>query len=123
MDTALWIVQSLLAGIFLATGLIKLPTAPQDGGGTDGLGRRRHRRAVPHHWAAGGRRRCPGLILPGALGIAPGLAVAALGLVLTMIGAIVTHVRYGETGRLAVPIVLLGLALFVAVERFGAHSL
>ena len=42
---------------------------------------------------------------------------------LTMIGAIVTHVRYGETERLAVPIVLLGLALFVAVERFDAHSL
>jgi hypothetical protein len=39
MDTALWIVQSLLAGVFLATGLTKLPTAPQDGGGTDGLGR------------------------------------------------------------------------------------
>jgi hypothetical protein len=35
----------------------------------------------------------------------------------------VTHVRYGETERLAVPIILLGLALFVAVERFGAYSL
>ena len=42
---------------------------------------------------------------------------------LTSIGAIVTHVRYGETERLAVPIVLLGLALIVAVERFGAHRL
>jgi hypothetical protein len=29
----------------------------------------------------------------------------------------------GETDRLAVPIVLLALTLFVAVERFGAHSL
>jgi DoxX-like family len=65
-----------------------------------------------------------GLILPGALGIAPGLLpVAALGLALTMIGAIVTHVRYGETERLVVPLVLLGLTLFVAVERVGAHSL
>lgn len=40
-----------------------------------------------------------------------------------MIGGIVTHVRMGETDRLAVPIVLLALTLFVALERFGAHSL
>jgi DoxX-like family len=126
MDTALWIVQSLLAGIFLATGLIKL-TQP-----------RLKMAAGPMAWAADvtdGQFRtlgllevlgAIGLILPGALGIAPRLLpVAALGLVLvlTMIGAIVTHVRYGEAERLAVPIVLLGLALFVAVERFGAHNL
>lgn len=124
MDTALWIAQSLLAGIFLATGLMKL-TQP-----------RLKMAAGPMAWAADvtdARFRtigllevigAIGLILPGVLGIAPGLLpVAALGLVLTMIGAIVTHVRYGETERLVVPIVLLGLALFVAVERFGAHSL
>jgi hypothetical protein len=29
----------------------------------------------------------------------------------------------GETDRLAVPVVLLALCVFVAVERFGAHSL
>ena len=28
-----------------------------------------------------------------------------------------------ETDRLAVPIVLLALTLFLAIERFGAHSL
>ena len=116
--------QSLLAGIFLATGLIKI-TQP-----------RLKMAAGPMAWAADvtdGQFRtigllevigAIGLILPGALGIAPSvLPVAALGLVLIMIGAIVTHVRYGEIGRLAVPIVLLGLALVVAVERFGAHSL
>jgi hypothetical protein len=42
---------------------------------------------------------------------------------LTMIGAIVTHVRMGETHRLAVPIVLLALTLFVAIERLGPQSL
>lgn len=123
MDTVLWIAQSLLAGIFLATGLIKL-TQP-----------RLKMASGPMGWAADatdGQFRtigllevvgAVGLILPGALGIAPGLVpLAALGLALTMIGAIVTHVRYGETGRLAVPIVLLGLALFVAVERIAAHS-
>lgn len=65
-----------------------------------------------------------GLVLPGALGIAPVLTpLAAVGLALTMVGAIATHVRMGETDRLAVPIVLLALTLFVAVERFGPHSL
>jgi uncharacterized membrane protein YphA (DoxX/SURF4 family) len=123
MDTPLWIVQSLLAGIFLATGLIKL-TQP-----------RLKMAAGAMAWAADVTDRqfrtigllevigAIGLILPGALGIAPRLLpVAALGLVLMMIGAIVTHVRYGEIPRLAVPIVLLGLALVVAVERSGAHS-
>ena len=124
MDTVLWIVQCLLAGIFLATGLIKL-TQP-----------RLKMAAGPMGWAADVTDRqfrtigllevlgAIGLILPGALGIGPGLVpLAALGLVLTMIGAIVTHVRYGEAGRLAVPIVLLGLALFVVAERFAGHSL
>jgi hypothetical protein len=40
-----------------------------------------------------------------------------------MVGAIATHVRTGETDRLAVPVVLLALTLFVAVERFGTYSL
>ena len=65
-----------------------------------------------------------GPILPAVLGIAPTLvSLAAVGLALTMIGAIVTHLRLGETDRLAVPIVVLALALFVAVERFGAYPL
>jgi hypothetical protein len=65
-----------------------------------------------------------GLVLPAALGVAPGLtAVAALGLALTMVGAIHTHVRMGEADRLAPAVVLLVLALLVAVERFGPHSL
>jgi uncharacterized membrane protein YphA (DoxX/SURF4 family) len=96
----LWIAQSLLAAIFLATGLIKL-TQP-----------RLKMAAGPMGWAADvtdGRCRtigllevlgAIGLILPGALGVAPGLVpLAAPGLALTMIGAIVTHVRYGEAGR------------------------
>jgi hypothetical protein len=32
------------------------------------------------------------------------------------------HVRHGETNRLAVPIVVLALALFVAIEGFGTYS-
>lgn len=124
METALWIAQALLAGIFLATGLTKL-TQP-----------RIKMAAGPMAWAAEVTDRqfrtigvlevlgAIGLILPGALGFAPGLLpLAAAGLVLTMVGAIATHVRYRETDRLVVPVIVLGLALFVAIERFGAHSL
>jgi hypothetical protein len=124
METALWIVQTLLAAIFFVTGTIKL-TQP-----------RLKLAAGPMAWAADvtdGQFRtigllevlgALGLILPGALGIAPMLVpLAATGLALTMVGAIVTHLRLGETDRLAVPIIVLALALFVAIERFGAHSL
>lgn len=124
MDTAVWIVAALLAALFLVTGLTKI-TQP------------RFKMAEgPMEWAADvtdGQFRtvgvlellgAAGLILPAVLGIAPTLVpLAAVGLALTMVGAIVAHVRLGETDRLAVPIVVLALALFVAVERFGAYPL
>ena len=124
METALCTAQVLLAAIFLATGLTKL-TQP-----------RAQLAAGPMSWAADVTDAefravgllevlgALGLVLPGALGLAPLLTpLAAVGLALTMVGAIATHVRMGETDRLAVPVVLLALTLFVAVERFGPHSL
>jgi uncharacterized membrane protein YphA (DoxX/SURF4 family) len=124
MITALWTSQLLLAAIFFATGLTKL-TQP-----------RAQLAAGPMGWAADVTDvqfrtvgllevlGALGLVLPGALGVAPLLTpLAAVGLALTMVGAIVTHLRMGETDRLAVPIVLLALSLFLALERFGAYSL
>ncbi|MGZ8726199.1 MAG: DoxX family protein [Aeromicrobium sp.] len=124
METALWTAQVLRAALFLATGLTKL-TQP-----------RAQLAAGPMGWAADVSDvefravgvleilGALGLVLPGALGIAPFLTpLAAVGLALTMVGAIATHVRRGETDRLVVPVVLLALTLFVAVERFGPHSL
>ena len=97
METALWIVQGLLAAIFLVTGMTKL-TQP-----------RQKMAAGPMRWAADVTDRqfrtigllevlgAIGLILPAALGIAPLLTpLAAVGLVLIMIGAIHAHVRYGR---------------------------
>jgi len=64
-----------------------------------------------------------GLILPPALGLAPILApLAATGLVLIMIGAIVVHARRKETETLPVNVLLLLLAAFVAWGRFGPYS-
>jgi uncharacterized membrane protein YphA (DoxX/SURF4 family) len=64
-----------------------------------------------------------GLVLPPALDIAPILSpLAALGLVLMMIGAIVVHTRRKEYQGLPVNIVLLLLAAFVAWGRFGPYA-
>src|SRR5262249_35050345 len=61
-----------------------------------------------------------GLILPPLLGIAPVLtALAATGLVLLMIGAIVTHARRKEAW--VANVILLVLALAVALGRFGPY--
>ena len=123
METALWIVQVLLAAIFLVTGTTKL-TQP-----------RQKMAAGPMRWAADVTDRqfrtigllevlgALGLILPAALGLAPLLTpLAAVGLAVIMVAAIYTHVRYDESERLAVPIVVLALALFVALEGFGTYS-
>jgi uncharacterized membrane protein YphA (DoxX/SURF4 family) len=120
VETALWTTQLLLAAIFLATGLTKLSQP------------RSQLAAGPMSWAADVTDvqfrtvgllevlGALGLVLPGALGVAPLLTpLAAVGLAMTMVGAIVTHVRTGETDRLAVPLVLLTLTLFVATARFG----
>ena len=123
METALWIVQGVLAGIFVLTGMTKL-TQPRE-----------KMAAGPMSWAADVNDAqfrgigalellgAAGLIVPGVLGIAGVLTpLAATGLALTMVGAVLTHARLGETGRLGAPVLLLALVLFIALERFGPHS-
>ena len=51
------------------------------------------------------------------------MPLAAIGLALTMVGAVATHARYGEPARVVMPIIVLGLLLFVAIARLSAHSL
>jgi uncharacterized membrane protein YphA (DoxX/SURF4 family) len=123
METALVTAQLLLAAIFVATGVTKL-TQP-----------RAKLAAGPMAWAADVTDvefrtvgllevlGALGLVLPRAFGIAELLTpLAAVGLALTMIGAITTHVRMGETDRLAVPIVLLVLSVFIAIAGFGMYG-
>ena len=60
-----------------------------------------------------------GLILPAVTGILPWLTpVAATGLALTMVGAMITHGRRGEYSGIGVNLVLSVLALFVVYGRF-----
>lgn len=64
-----------------------------------------------------------GVVLPVATGILPWLTpLAAVGLVLTMIGAMITHLRRSEYSGAAFNVVLLVMAAFVAYGRFVVVS-
>ncbi|HEX4253299.1 MAG TPA: DoxX family protein [Pseudonocardia sp.] len=123
MATLVWVLQILLAVVFVAAGLVKLlrPKAElraQMGwvddypdNGVKAIGAVEVLAAI-------------GLILPALTGIATVFVpLAALGLVLLMIGAAITHGRRKEYPFVAGNVVLLIIALIVAWTRFGAYSL
>jgi uncharacterized membrane protein YphA (DoxX/SURF4 family) len=124
MNVAIWVAQVLLALTFLVSGGMKLmrprlqlqAQLPYVEEFTDGQVK-----------TIGGLEvlAAIGLILPSVLRVAPVLSgAAAVGVVLLMIGAIVTHVRRDEVNaRLSVNVVLLALALVVAWARFGPYPL
>jgi uncharacterized membrane protein YphA (DoxX/SURF4 family) len=64
-----------------------------------------------------------GLILPAATGIAPVLTpLAATGIAIIMVGAIVVHARRREAQGVVINIVLLVIAALIAWGRFGPYS-
>lgn len=123
MNIALWIVAGLLAVAFLAGGAMKL-IQPKEKLTASGLAALEDFSAATIK-AIGALEvlAAAGLILPAALGIAPILVpLAATGLVLLMIGAIVAHLRRSEVQPIVVNLVLLALAGLVAWGRFGPHA-
>ena len=124
MSAVLWAVAGLLTVVFVGAGLLKL-TWPKDKLAASGQG-----------WVEGftaGQVRligtaevlgAVGLVLPPLVDVVPVLApLAALGFVLLMAGAAVTHVRRREfLPNVAVNLVLLLLAAFVAWGRFGPYA-
>lgn len=123
MDTALWIVQVFLAFVFLVTGAIKL-VMPREKAMErapyceDYTQRQLHLIGIAEILGA------IGLILPGLTGILPWLTpLAAVGLALTMIGAIFTHYRREEYNLIIGNVILLLLSLFVAYGRFFVEPL
>jgi uncharacterized membrane protein YphA (DoxX/SURF4 family) len=118
MTIALWIVQIVLALGFTLSGLGKVAQPVE---------KLRARMNWARHVAPGVTRLIGsleiagalGLIVPKATGSLPWLTpVAAVGLVLMMIGAILMHVRLHEAKVVGVPIVLLLLALCIAAGSF-----
>lgn len=124
MNTAVWIVQILLALAFGMAGFMHL-TRPYE----KLAERMGYIKDFPPNIIKGiGALEvlaAIGLILPALTGILPWLTpLAGVGLVLTMIGAALTHVRRGgETRNIVVNLVLLALAAFVAYGRFVAVPL
>jgi len=118
MNIALWIVQILLALIFLMAGVMKLMRTREDLSDkmawVDDFGDS-HIKLIGALEILG----AIGLVLPAATGILPLLTpLAALGLALTMLGAAYTHIRRGEYPMTIMNVVLLLMALFVAYGRF-----
>jgi len=124
MNTAVWIAQGLLALAMLAAGGMKLAQSKEQlvaSGSMDwtedfpepqikGIGTLEVLAAL-------------GLILPALLDIAPVLVgVAAVGVVLLMLGAAATHVRRKEGQMVPVNLVIAAIAVFIAVMRVGPES-
>lgn len=118
MIIALWIVQGLLALLFLFAGIRKafqpLPAV---------------KKSFPwaNHVPAGLTRfiglseslGALGLILPAATGILPWLTIAAaIGLALVMLCAALFHASRREFSVIGINVVLLGLSLFVVIGRW-----
>jgi uncharacterized membrane protein YphA (DoxX/SURF4 family) len=123
VNVFLWVAASLLAGAFLAAGAMKL-LQPKEKLAASGMG-------WTEDWSALSIKLIGaveilaafGLILPALTGIAPILVpLAALGLVITMIGAVIVHARRKENQALAPNLVLLILAAVVAWGRFGPYA-
>jgi hypothetical protein len=125
MNLSLWIIAGILAVAYLVAGGGKLimpkekiaATAPStrwvedfSAGSVKAIG------ALEVLAAAG-------LVLPAALDIAPVLVpLAALGLVMIMVGAVITRIRRHEFTFMVGDLVYLALAGFVAWGRFGPES-
>ena len=123
MGTVLWVIAVVLAVAFLGAGVMKL-VQPKEKLAASGMG-------WTENFSAGTVKligalevlAAIGLVLPAALDIVPILVpLAALGLVIVMIGAIVVHARRRETPAIGINVVLLLLAAVVAWGRFGPYS-
>ncbi|MFI7442955.1 DoxX family protein [Nonomuraea indica] len=124
MNIALWIAAGLLAAVAMSSGISKT-FVPKDRLAAF------HQRAFAYGWTAdagGGLLKtlgvvevlaAVGLILPAALGVAPVLVpVTAVCWILLMVGAVITHVRRGESVFALLNVIYLVVAAFIAWGRF-----
>ena len=117
LHLGLWVVQGLLGAMFLAAGAMKAtqPIAVL----VDTLG---WPAAVPAALVrvigVAELLGALGLILPAATRVKPMLTpLAGVGLAMVMLLATIFHISHGELGALPIPLVLGGLAAFVAWGR------
>lgn len=119
MNIALWIIQGLLAVAFIMAGAMKaMQSKAQLADNMDWVEdfSDQQVKGIGILEILGGI----GIIVPPLVGILPILSpIAAVGLVLTMIGAAYTHISRGDETQQLIPSIVLGvLALLVAIGRF-----
>ncbi|WP_028850380.1 DoxX family protein [Thermocrispum municipale] len=122
MNTAAWVVQGVLAAMFFGVGLAKVTQTRQqlqalspNLAWTEDFGD-----TTVKLIGAAEVLGALGLILPMLTGIAELLTpIAAVGLVVVLIGAVVTHARRKEFNATTPPLALAIGAGFVAGVRFG----
>jgi hypothetical protein len=114
MNVALWIIQGLLAAVFLFAGGVKLVLPIEE-----------MTKEMPlpglflRFIAVCEVLGAIGLILPGLLAIRPGLTpLAATGLLIIMIGATVLTLASGDAAMALIPLVVGVLSVFVAYGRW-----
>jgi uncharacterized membrane protein YphA (DoxX/SURF4 family) len=120
MNKLLWVLQILLALVYLAHGwMLITPPASLIDTMNEAIGPNfRIFIGVSEVLAS------IALIVPGLTGIMPGLTTAALaGLMIVMISAAVFHLQRGENSSAASSVVLLAIITFVAYERWRVHPL
>ncbi|MDX2342303.1 MAG: DoxX family protein [Acidimicrobiia bacterium] len=122
MNAALWIVQIVLAMMMLMAGAMKVMKSKDELHEKMGWVEDFSENTIK---AIGGLEvlGAIGLILPAVTGIAPVLVpLAAVGLAITMVGAVAVHVRRSEMASVAITVMLLAMAVFVAWGRFGDYA-
>lgn len=114
MNVVLWILQALLALVFLAHGLMFLMPPPEIATQMNEILPRWFTLFLGVAEVAAGI----GLVVPGVTRIKPGLVpAAALGVVIVMVGATILHVVRNEMSSAAITTVLLVMAIVVAHGR------
>ena len=123
MNIALWIIAGVLAAAFLASGAVKV-AQPKDklvASGTEFL-----EDFSPVSIKTIGLLEvlaAVGLVLPGALDIAPVLVpLAAIGLMVMVVVAAAVQLRRQETRAMAFNVIVVALVAFLAWGRLGPES-
>ncbi|UXX77788.1 DoxX family protein [Reichenbachiella carrageenanivorans] len=118
MNVILWIVQGLLALMFLMAGAMKLSKPKKELREKLGDWVDQYSDISIKLIGLAELLGAIGLILPMAMGFFPILTpLAAIGLAMTMVGAMKVHYQRKEKSKVITNIVLMLLALFVVIGR------
>lgn len=118
MSILIWVAQGLLSVVFLMAGILKLTSSKEELEAKVGNWVQPFSRTTLRIIGLLEVLGATGVVLPMLLEILPVLTIyAAVGLGLTMLGAMSVHIQRSEYDKLGMNAVLLSLAVFVAIGR------